>query len=458
MAGPLTRRRGVLALAAALGLSLIAVIAPGLAHGGATGRKQAANPTNPLAGHRQFLNCETLTSPNQGFNPWLRVHQATGKTRAALLRLAHVPTVWSFAGTSERDIGKRMERYMAEVDHPAIGGSDCSAPLSYSDREWEKPVPADDPRRAYIGEYPILAIRSLDYASCKGGVGNTGTDYRAFIDSFTKELGRTWSEPFPYGPDPKHHGYSDKRRPPDAYFRPYPQRAAAIILEPDFLALVGNGKGCVSPRAARTSVGLISYAVKTLTTLPNVAVYIDAGEDNWLGVRQAVSLLKRAGVAGARGFVLNATHTGWTKDNIRYGDEIARKLHRHYVINTAENAHGKLPRKYWFGPHCAKLPYGPPGYKGKRVAVCGDGHAASNKGGQNTNCNPPNAGLGAIPTTRTASKWADAYLYISRPGISSNAGNRCMRGPARNVWWTAQAVNEAERAVPRTAPWPPKPL
>jgi hypothetical protein len=65
------------------------------------------------------------------------------------------------------------------------------------------------------------------------------------------------------------------------------------------------------------------------------------------------------------------------------------------------------------------------------------------------------------PTTRTASRWADAYLWVSRPGLSSN-GKRghpaCGRGPTDNVWWTQRALEEALRArVPNPA-WPPAPL
>jgi glycosyl hydrolase family 6 len=396
-------------------LSVLGVVAPPV-----SARARGRAGANPLAGRRQFINCEALSSPNQGWNPWLRAHQARGTARTLLERLAKTPVTFSFAGTAAQDIGKRMERYMAAVDHPPLGGPDCRTPLHYSAATWARgPVPAADPRRRFTGGYPVLAIRSLDYRACKGGVGRR-TDYKPFIDSFTKQLGRTWARRAEYR-------YKDTVRPPDSDFRPDRRRAAAIILEPDYLALIGAGKGCVSAKSARRSLRLMRYAVAKLTALPRVTVYIDAGEENWLSVGQAVRLLKLAGVGRARGFALNSTHTGTTRANLRYGNRIARRLGgAHYVINTAENAHGKLPR-HWHG----------------RAWSVND-----------SNCNPPNVGLGTPPTTHTASPYADAYLWISRPGISSNAGDRCRRGPATNVWWQHQALLAARNASFAQPAWP----
>ena len=96
-----------------------------------------------------------------------------------------------------------------------------------------------------------------------------------------------------------------------------------------------------------------------------------------------------------RGFALNSTHFNRTEKELRYGDALARSLGKHYVVNTAENANGSLPKRKW----------------GKY------GSAA-------TTCNPRNAGLGTRPTTRTGSPYADAFLWISRPGLSSEREGR----------------------------------
>jgi hypothetical protein len=325
-------------------------------------------------------------------------------------------------------MGRRMERYMANVDHPLIGGRNCDDRQAYASASWSRgPVPATD-RDPYVGQYPVLAIRSLNYSVCKGRGREPDEPYKLAINNFVSQLGRTYDSSVPYR-------YRDSAPAPGTHWRPYPQREAAVILEPDRLGQIGQGT-CLSPAEKLESFKLMRWAVKRFTSLPKVAVYIDAGEPGWLTRRQAVRLLRRAGVGRARGFALNSTHTATTKSNLHYGDWIAKRLHKHYVVSTAENAHGKLPRRIW-------------DHKSKLIPVPGP---------QNTNCNPPNAGLGQQPTAHTASSWADAYLWISRPGLSSNSGNRCGRGPTQNVWWMAHALSLARKASFRHALWPPRPL
>jgi Glycosyl hydrolases family 6 len=414
------RPRHALLLAALL-LALPLLAAPGALAG-------AKDPTNPFAGQRQFLNCEDLSSNGQAWDPWWQVHHSHGKKRALLKRIARVPVVKSFAGTPARKIGRRMERYMANVDHPMVGGRDCSKHLHYSARAWARgPIPVER-RDPFVGDLPILAIRSMNYSVCKGRGPTASTPYKPSINRFVAQLGRTFSAHVPYH-------YRDTAPAPGMRWRPYHQREAAVILEPDRLGQVGQGT-CLSHGEKIQSLRLMRWAVKRLTSLPNVAVYIDAGEENWLPRRQAAHLLRRAGVGRARGFALNSTHTGTTRKNLRYGNWIAKRLHKHYVVNTAENAHGKLPRRIW-------------SHRSSRIPVPGP---------QNTNCNPPNAGLGHQPTAHTASSWADAYLWISRPGLSSNSGNRCGRGPTQNVWWMPHALSLARKASFARPAWPPRPL
>ena len=68
----------------------------------------------------------------------------------------------------------------------------------------------------------------------------------------------------------------------------------------------------------------------------------------------------------------------------------------------------------------------------------------------------------SLPTTRTASPYADAYLWISRPGLSSNGHSgmrQCTRGPGGNVFWPPKAHQEARLAIfEGQPPWPPAPL
>src|SRR4051794_5122031 len=239
------------------------------------------------------------------------------------MRIAKVPVVKSFAGTPPSKMGRRMERYMANVDHPTLGGRNCDDAQAYASSTWATgPVPAAA-RDRYVGQYPVLAIRSLNYSVCKGRAREPDQPYKQAINAFVDQLGRTYDSQVPYR-------YRDSSPAPGTHWRPYPQRQAAVILEPDRLGQIGQGT-CLSHAEKLESFKLMRWAVKRMTSLPRVAVYIDAGEPGWLTKNQAVTLLRRAGVGGARGFALNATHTATTTSNIRYGDYIAKRLHKHYV-------------------------------------------------------------------------------------------------------------------------------
>jgi endoglucanase len=161
---------------------------------------------------------------------------------------------------------------------------------------------------------------------------------------------------------------------------------------------------------------------------------MDVGASDWMtSTSEAVSLLKKAGVRYIRGFALNATHYEYTKSERRFGDAVGRRLGKHYVVNTAENANGPLPRRFW----------------------------KPSAGTKSKWCNPRNAGLGTQPTAKTGSKFGDAFLWISRPGISSNGKNgvsECGRGPLENIWWEQRALEEAKLANFKQPAWPPRPL
>jgi endoglucanase len=60
-------------------------------------------------------------------------------------------------------------------------------------------------------------------------------------------------------------------------------------------------------------------------------------------------------------------------------------------------------------------------------------------------CHPPRRGLGPAPTTGTANRKADAYLWIGRPGYSAGA---CNGGPLPvGTWWPARALMYARYAT-----------
>ncbi len=208
-----------------------------------------------------------------------------------------------------------------------------------------------------------------------------------------------------------------------------------VILEPDAIGLMGARRSCLKRSQVPGRLALLAHAAKRLGETPGMNVYIDAASSSWLKQSTVIDYLRKGGVAYTRGFALGATHFNRTSREIQFGDNVARALGgKHYVINTAENANGSLPKSRW-------------GKYGSRA----------------TTCNPPNAGLGAQPTTRTGSPWADAFLWISRPGLSSNgkSGNyNCgpKQGPLGNRMWLDKLLYEGRQANFNKATWPPLPL
>jgi hypothetical protein len=383
-------------------------------------RAQAASG-NPFAGKQLFMDCSSgHIAGNRPYSTWWNVYTHKGTQRTLLKKLAEVPSAKWFAGVdSTKDLGRQLERFFAGVDHPLYGGANCSSPLQY--RSWTTGPTSALARNKYVGSYPVIVVRAMKHDSCKrwsGGPWNTtGTHgkYRTWFRAFVHGMARTYVGPLPY---------RFMSSGPFGHYRRYTARSAAVILEPDALGLMGKNSNCLSRSARARVFANLRYAVKRLHALPNVATYIDAGSSRWLSKGQAVSFLKKAGVGSARGFALNSTHFFKTGQERPYGNKIAKALHTHYVINTAENGRG----------------------------------ATGAKGTQAATCNPPGAGLGSTPTAKTGSPYADALLWISRPGISSNKGNRCGRGPTQNVFWVAHALSLASKAVFKAAPWPPPAL
>jgi hypothetical protein len=386
-----------------------------------------AEAASPLAGKRQFIDCQASqeqTSPE--FNAWYWVHhyQDSDARKAGLIsKIAKVPTAKWFAGDSIRPLPTKLEdRFLARVDDPQVGGSNCDTPLAPG---------ASDP---YVGDFPVIAIRAMVHSGCRGydggGAWNNpgpGGLYKPWIDAFVRSLGRTWDGPGRFR-------YRDSGPYPDSDFRSI-DRQAVVIIEPDALPLMGRISGCLSSRARANRYALLRYAAQKLGAMaPGVLTYIDAGASDWLRPSEAASMLRKAGVKYVRGFATNATHFEYTRSELRYGNAVAKKLGgKHFVVNTAENANGPLPRRFW------------------RKSV----------GTKSKWCNPKNAGLGTQPTTKTGSRYADAFLWISRPGISSNGKNgrsECGRGPLDNVWWEERALDEARQASFAAPFWPPRPL
>lgn len=115
---------------------------------------------------------------------------------------------------------------------------------------------------------------------------------------------------------------------------------AAVVLESDLTVAVGSNR---SP-AAREA--LTKWAAETLAKHPNITVYIDGGDSDWLTPAASAQMLKNAGVAYTRGFALGSTHYAPVGSDITYGTKVISSLtslgirNRHFVIDTADNGRG----------------------------------------------------------------------------------------------------------------------
>lgn len=187
---------------------------------------------------------------------------------------------------------------------------------------------------------------------------------------------------------------------------------AVIAFEPDSLGTVD----CLARSRRDDRYRLLRYGVRQLTSLPNTTLYIEGGASDWEPPRRIARKLRKAGVAMARGFMLNATHGDWTRSNVRYGRKVSRLVGgKHFIVNTAQNGRG--PVHYREGR--------------RRVVVwCGPGLRA----------------LGPTPTTDTSHPKADAYLWLNRPGYAQS----CWHGTVE--WYLPKALTLARFATEWEAP------
>jgi endoglucanase len=357
---------------------------------------------SPQAGQRQWIDC--ATGHLRGARPYSVWHQlwraqGSGSARRVELleRIAHVPQAKWLAGQNVRRSPYRVIRkHVDNAIAPQWGGPNCRT-------EYSGNAGAGDP---YVGDYPVFAIRQLDHLDCSsryhgGRAWNRVKrgNYLPWIEQFIKAL-----------------------KPIDHH--------ATVIVEPDGLPVIPK---CLSRKAANQRLALMRAVNRRLGGIPNLTTYIDIGSSGWLRRPQAARLLRRAGVRHIRGFALNTTHFNHTRLERRYGNALARRLGKRYVINTAENGRGGLEIE---NPNAKNI--------------------------KNRFCNPRNAGLGTLPTTDTRSRYVDAHLWISRPGLSSNGHSgmrQCSRGPGGNVFWLPKAHQEARLAIfDGQPPWPPAPL
>jgi endoglucanase len=167
---------------------------------------------------------------------------------------------------------------------------------------------------------------------------------------------------------------------------------AAVVVEPDALALISN---CPAQTTGREAT--IAAAVKALADA-GVPAYIDAGNSNWVPPQTMAARLKAAGVDRARGFATNVSNYYPVESERAYAEKVSQATGgARYVIDTSRNGRG------WKG----------------------------------TWCNAPGAGLGSAPSVQNGTTKLDALLWIKTPGASDG---QCNGGPAAGQWYASYAV------------------
>ncbi len=186
-------------------------------------------------------------------------------------------------------------------------------------------------------------------------------------------------------------------------------RRVVIAFEPDSLGTID----CIARRWRGNRLDLLRYGVDVLSQLPNATIYLEGGASDWESAKRTAKQLRYIGIHKARGFMLNATHSDWTRASIRHGLAISRRTGgKPFIVSTATNGRGPVHFK---------------GAGGGRVNVW---------------CHARWRGLGIPPTAQTHHPKVDAYMWVGRPGYS---GGACNGGPLPvGAWWPLRALQLAK--------------
>ena len=305
------------------------------------------------------------------------------------------------------------------------------------------------------GTVPVLVAYNIPFRDCaqfSAGGATTVQEYKDWIDGFAAGIG---------------------------------DGQAIVIIEPDGLGIIpwydpfssadgSNALEWCQPSEADPSTAaadrflMLNYAVDALKTHLNVSVFLDGTHSAWLAPGDAAHRLAQAGIARSDGFFLNVSNYQFTTNLTQYGNWISKCIAYATLVNPG-NFIG-CPNQYWNG--------GPEGTKIADLLGPWTGVALSpyaewsddtddpylNTSGINRRytdmlgstqpgihfvidtsrnglgpwqppagvypdpqdwCNPPERGLGHLPTANLEQPLLDAYLWVKVPGESDG---ECTRG------------------------------
>jgi endoglucanase len=286
---------------------------------------------------------------------------------------------------------------------------------------------------------PVLVAYNITFRDCaqfSAGGATTVQEYMDWIDGFAAGIGN---------------------------------KKAVVILEPDGLGIIpwykqfrglpseaADYEWCQPTEADEAAAAderfaMLNYAVDTLKAQPNVSVYLDGTHSAWLGSGDAAHRLAQAGVDRADGFFLNVSNYRFTGHLEKYGGWISKCIWFSTDPGSWGNGHFDWcasqyypadPNDFstwvltdqWYTDNVESQTWVPyPGDEGLKKFVIDtsrngvgpwDPSAAGYPDPQDW-CNPPDRGLGLIPTADTGNALIDAFLWIKIPGESDG---ECTRG------------------------------
>ncbi len=237
---------------------------------------------------------------------------------------------------------------------------------------------------AAAGKIPILVVYDIPNRDCGGASGGGAPShdaYRAWIDQVAAGLAG---------------------------------RPAAIVLEPDVLALMTN---CQSGDQQSQTTASIAYAGKRLKAGSSQAkVYFDIGHSAWLSPGDAASRLRAADISNsADGISTNVSNYRATGDEVAYDKAVLGQLgdsRLKGVIDTSRNGNGPAGSEW---------------------------------------CDPAGRAIGTASTDQTGDSAIAAYLWVKPPGEADG----CIATAGQFVPQRAYDLAVAAGPVPTTTPTTP---
>ncbi|HEX5565571.1 MAG TPA: glycoside hydrolase family 6 protein [Streptomyces sp.] len=202
---------------------------------------------------------------------------------------------------------------------------------------------------AGAGKIPILVVYNMPNRDCGGPSGGGAPGHAAY---------RQWIDEFAAG---------------------LRGRPAAVIVEPDVLALMSNCQSADQQAQTRESMAYAGRALKNGSS--QAKVYFDAAHSTWLPPAQMAARLTAAGIAdSADGISTNVSNYNRTSDEVAYARAVLDAVgspRLRAVIDTSRNGNGPA-------------------------------------GGQW--CDPSGRAIGTPSTDDTGDTRIDAFLWVKLPG------------------------------------------